>query len=406
MLTDQQGKTPWGLVGILLGAGILSAFQVGKVPPVLQDIRVDLGISLFHAGWVLSIFNFIGLMLGAGAGAIADALGHLRLMLFGLALQVIGTLLGSYATSFEWLLATRFVEGTGFLAVIVSTPPLIYRVILEKDVKVALSVWSCYLPAGAGLIMVLVPFVLTFTTWQGLWRINGLVLALYGLLVFKATAHIHPSHTQLMNPSQTLKIRSLFADILQTIRSPGPRVLALIFITYALQWLAVMGFLPVMLLEKYGFSKASASWLTAGVVFVNIFGNLAGGRLLNQGFKRWKLIALASLAMGISAIAIYASGPHFWVNYAGCLIFSLVGGLIPASVIGATPIYAPNKNLIATTTGLVIQGGQTGQVLGPPVLAWMVTTTGTWSVGAWFLGSVALVGVFLSFYLGRLKDLE
>lgn len=407
MLTGQPGKTPWGLVGILLGAGILSAFQVGKVPPVLQDIRADLAISLFHAGWVLSIFNFIGLMLGAGAGAIADALGHRRLMLLGLALQVMGTLLGSYAASFEWLLATRFVEGTGFLAVIVSTPPLIYQVIQERDVKVALSVWSCYLPAGAGLIMVLVPFILTFTTWQGLWRINGIFLALYGILVFNATAHIpFSAHIQLMNPSKSLKVKNLWMDILQTIRSPGPLVLALIFITYALQWLAVMGFLPVMLLEKYGFSKATASWLTAGVVFVNIFGNLAGGRLLTRGFRRWKLIAVASFVMGSSAIAIYASVPHFFVNYAGCLIFSLVGGLIPATIIGATPVYAPTKNLIATTTGLVIQGGQAGQVLGPPVLAWLVSTTGTWTVGAWFLGSVALVGIFLSFYLGRLRDLE
>ncbi len=394
-------KTPWALVGILLGAGILSAFQVGKVPPVLQDIRADLTISLFHAGWVLSVFNFIGLMLGAGAGAIADALGHRRLMLLGISLQITGNFLGALSPSFAWLLAARFMEGTGFLAVIVSIPPLIYQVVQERDVKLALSIWSCYLPAGAGLMMVLVPFVLRVTPWQGLWVINGIFLVLYGTLLFKATAHI-----PLMRPSQTLKVKSLWADILQTIRSPGPLVLALIFITYALQWLAVMGFLPTMLLEKYGFSKSAASWLTAGVVFVNIFGNLIAGRLLTQGFRRWKLIAAASLVMGSSAIAIYASGSHFVVNYAGCLIFSLVGGLIPATIIGAVPVYAPTKNLIATTTGLVIQGGQSGQVLGPPVLAWLVSTTGTWTAGAWFLGSVALVGVLLSIFLGNLKNQE
>jgi MFS family permease len=74
-------KTPWGLVCILLVADVLSAFQVGKVPPVLQDIRSDLSITLFHAGWVLSIFNFIELMMGTATGAMADAVGHRRLML-------------------------------------------------------------------------------------------------------------------------------------------------------------------------------------------------------------------------------------------------------------------------------------------------------------------------------------
>jgi len=157
--------------------------------------------------------------------------------------------------------------------------------------------------------------------------------------------------------------------------SPDPLVLALIFITYSLQWLAVMGFLPTLLLKKYGFSKALASWLTAGMVFLNIFGNLAGGRLLKSGCRRWVLIALASCAMGSCAIAIYAPGINFMLNYTGCLVFSLVGG-------------------------------QSGQVIGPPVLVWLVSTTGTWTFSAWFLGSVALVGILLSLGMAGLKNLE
>jgi MFS family permease len=397
----EDEKTPWGLVCILLGAGILSAFQVGKVPPVLQDIRSDLSISLFHAGWVLSIFNFIGLILGTATGAIADALGHRRLMLFGIGLQIIGSFLGAISPSFEWLLVTRFIEGTGFLAVIVSAPALIFQVVREKDIKIAMSVWSCYLPAGASLMMVLLPFYLKVTNWQGLWQINGVLLTLYWILLAKATAHIG-----FMNTPRPLKLKGLGKDIFKTITSPGPLVLALIFITYALQWLAVMGFLPTLLLEQYGFSRGLASWLTAFMVFLNIFGNLAAGRLLNNGCKRWVLIAVASFTMGVCAMAIYSPGHNFILNYTGCLIFSLVGGLIPASVIGATPIFAPSKNLISTTTGFVIQGGQTGQTIGPPVLAWLVSTTGTWVSGAYFLGSVALVGMLLSLCMARLKNLE
>ena len=394
-------KTPWGLVCILLGAGVLSAFQVGKVPPVLLDIRSNLSISLFHAGWVLSIFNVIGLMLGACTGAIADAVGHRRLMLSGLCLQIAGSFLGSFSPGLAWLLVTRFMEGAGFLAVVVTTPALIFQVVQVKDIRTALSVWSCYLPAGVALMMVVLPFILKFTTWQGLWQINGVILSLYGIVLAKKTAHI-----QFMNPPKALNLKFLGKNILTTITSPGPLVLALIFITYALQWLAVMGFLPTMLLEKYGFSQSFASWLTGGMVFLNIFGNLAGGRLLTAGFRRWVLIAFASFVMGACAMAIYSPGSNFILNYSGCLVFSLVGGLIPTSVISAAPIYAPTKNLIATTNGFVIQGGQAGQVIGPPVLAWLVSLTGTWTAGAWFLGSVALAGILLSLSMARLKGLE
>lgn len=397
MKTSEE-KSPWTLILILFGAGILSAFQVGKVPPVLSDIRSDLVISLFYAGWILSVFNFTGLLLGTFTGAIADAVGHRRLMLTGLVFQIIGNLTGSLTDSFYGLLATRFLEGAGFLAVIVSTPTLIFQVTKPKDTTMALSIWTCYLPAGASLMMILLPLVLMVTDWKGLWQINAVILLAYTLLLAKKTAHI-----KFMNPSTRVSLKRLMADVIKTSTSLGPLILALIFIAYALQWITVMGFLPTLILEKYGFSKSMASILTAAMVFVNIFGNLAGGRLLKSGITRWKLIASACVIMGLSAFAIYSVDTHFMLNYTGCLIFSVFGGLIPASILGGVPEYAPSKNLIATTNGIVIQGGQAGQVMGPPILAYLVSQTGSWSCGSWFLGGVAFLGVVLSLCLSRVK---
>ncbi|WP_457553253.1 MFS transporter [Desulfobacula sp.] len=394
-----KDQSPWGLILLLFGAGILSAFQVGKVPPVLSDIRSDLVISLFYAGWVLSVFNLTGLFLGTFTGAIADAIGHRRLMLAGLVIQIAGCFLGSLSHSFYGLLASRILEGAGFLAVIVSTPTLIFQIVKKKDMSVALSIWTCYLPAGASLMMILLPFILMVTDWKGLWQINAVILIAYTLLLSKKTSHI-----KFINRSGSTTITKLIQDIIKTTTSAGPLLLAIIFITYALQWLAVMGFLPTLILEKYGFSKSMASILTASIVFCNIFGNLAGGRLLKRGIKRWRLITFAFIVMGLSSFAIYSSTANFILNYTGCLVFSIFGGLIPASILGGVPEYAPSKNLIATTNGLVIQGGQAGQVMGPPILAYLVSQTGSWSCGSWFLGSVALVGAMLSLCLNFLKS--
>ena len=44
-------------------------------------------------------------------------------------------------------------------------------------------------------------------------------------------------------------------------------------------------------------------------------------------------------------------------------------------------MYAPNEKLISTTMGLMIQGGQSGQVFGPTLLALLVSMTGTWQTG-------------------------
>mgnify|MGYP001554394197 CR=1 FL=1 len=396
-MNTNSTRTSWAVVLILSGAGVLSALQVGKVPPLIPDIRSELGITLVHAGWVLSIFNIIGLLLGACAGAIADTLGHRNLLVTGLVLQALGSMTGAFTPSFEWLLLTRFIEGMGFLSVIVSTPTLIFQAVNTKDTKVALSIWTCYLPAGACLMMLMIPILLKVFTWRGIWQVNALLILLYIPLIIWVTRKLSRFTTPL-----ALNISSVLRNVMTTLCAPGPLLLMLLFFTYALQWLAVMGFLPTLLLEHHQFSKHSASALTGIVVGCNIIGNLAGGWLLNRGFRRWVLMAAASGVMGASALCIYSPDSGLLVNYGGCLLFSTIGGLIPASALGAAPIFAPNQNLVSTTVGMIIQGGQSGQVFGPTLLAWIVSTTGTWASGGGFLAAVAGFGIAFSVLISRL----
>ncbi len=58
-------------------------------------IRSKLGMSIFPAGWILSIFNVIGFLLGSITGAASDAFGHRRLLIMGLSLQALGSLGGA-----------------------------------------------------------------------------------------------------------------------------------------------------------------------------------------------------------------------------------------------------------------------------------------------------------------------
>jgi MFS family permease len=390
--------TPWPLVLLLVGAGVVSAFQVGKAPPMLLSIRSELGMSLFLAGWILSIFNVIGFLLGSITGAASDAFGHRRLLLIGLFLQALGSLAGSFAPGPSFLLATRALEGLGFLTIVVAAPAMVAQVTKPGDIRVALSVWSCFLPAGASIIMLFVPLVNVSLGWRGLWLVNSVILAAYAFWLMKETAHLTGRAA-----GSRRRRGQVWRDLRLTVTSAGPVLLAAIFTTYALQWLAVMGFLPTLLAEEYGLSPGRASVFTAIMVAMNVPGNLMGGWLLHRGFGRWKLIAFASIVMGACSLAIYSPTLPFAARYTACLLFSLVGGLLPASVLGGAPIYAPNPNLVATTNGLIMQGGQLGQVIGPPVLALMVSMGGGWESAPWLLGGSAAAGMGLSLGLAVLE---
>ena len=47
-------RTPWPLIALLVAAGVVAAFHVGKMPPSIPSIRAELDVSLRQAGWLLS----------------------------------------------------------------------------------------------------------------------------------------------------------------------------------------------------------------------------------------------------------------------------------------------------------------------------------------------------------------
>jgi DHA1 family inner membrane transport protein len=396
--TSTTGKTPWGLVLLFVGAGMVGAFQIGKAPPVLPAIRAELAMSLFLAGWILSALNIIGLVLGSVAGAMADGLGYRRVLVAGLFCQAAGSFAGSWAAGPSFLLATRILEGLGFVSAGVAGPALIFRVTQPRDIRIALSMWSCYVPAGIAMMMVLTPFLTGIFGWRGLWQVNAGILAAYALFVAFATKGLVGRSGQ-----RTFRPRQLWEDMKKISTSAGPLLLAATFSTYALMWLAVMGFLPTLLIEGYGVKPDHASFLTALMVAMNVPGNLTGGWLLQRGLRRSQLIVSAIVIMGLCSLGIYAPSLPFFVRYLACLAFSGCGGVLPASIMSGVPVHAPEPRLVGTTNGLIMQGSNLGQVIGPPALALIVSATGGWEGGTWFLGSVALVGVFLASCLARLE---
>jgi MFS family permease len=396
--SNSSEKTPWSLVLLLVGAGVVGAFQVGKAPPMLLSVRSDLGMSLFLAGWILSIFNVVGFLFGSMAGAAADAFGHRRFLLTGLGFQAIGSLAGSFASGPSFFLATRALEGLGLLTIVVAAPSMVAQVTRPRDLRLALSVWSCFLPAGASTIMLFIPWVNLSLGWRGLWQINAAILIAYALWTMKRTARLAAQATV-----RGRRQGRIWRDIILTVTSAGPLLLAVIFTTYALQWLSVMGFLPTLLVEEYGISPGRASVLTAVMVAMNVPGNLMGGWLLHRDFRRWKLIAFASIVMGLCSLSIYSATLPFFARYVACLLFSGVGGLLPASVLSGAPVYAPTSRHVATTNGLIMQGGQFGQVIGPPILALMVSMGGGWKSAPWLLGGSAAIGVVLSLGLAAME---
>jgi MFS family permease len=380
-------------------AGGVAALQVAKLPPALPALQAELGLTLVQSGFLLSMVQLAGMSLAVFMGLLADGMGLRRSMVRGLCLLALASALGAFATSITALLVLRAIEGLGFLLVALPAPALIRRLVPVAQLPGMLGVWGAYMPTGTALALLAGPLFIPawgWSAWWGLFAGVSLAMAAALLRVVPADpveAQPRPAHGVGLGAWQRLR---------STLGARGPWLVALSFGLYSGQWLAVVGFLP-SIYAVAGISGALLGVLTALAAAVNIVGNMASGRLLQRGWAPRSTLWLGFGAMALGstlAFAAFTEGQP-WLRYAGVLLFSGMGGLVPGTLFSLAVRLAPGELQVATTVGWVQQLSALGQLVGPPVVAVLAARAGGWQFTPLFTVGCCALGALLAWAAGR-----
>jgi MFS transporter, CP family, cyanate transporter len=388
---------------IVVLAGVCAALHVGKLPPAITALQAGMGLSLLQAGFLLSTVQVAGMTAGVAFGALADALGFKRSMLLGLALLALASAAGGVAQDVVSLLLLRALEGFGFLLVVLPAPGLLRRLVAQQQLSRMLGLWGTYMPFGAALALLIGPVWIAAFGWRAWWWVLGALSAAMALWLARAvpaTAAAVPTAAQPLPWVERLR---------QTLAAPGPWLVAMTFAVYAGQWLAVIGFLPAIYLQA-GVSGAATGVLTALAAAVNMAGNLASGRLLHAGAQPTRLLATGFVTMALAAAAAFAAidgvGLPPALRYAAVLVFSMVGGLIPATLFSLAVRLAPSEQTLSTTVGWMQQWSAFGQFAGPPLVAWVASRSGGWQWTWVATGACSALGLLLAARIAALLRLR
>jgi MFS family permease len=360
----------WSRILAVFATGVAAAFLVGKAPAALPALRADLQLTLLEAGLVVSVFSLIAAIAGVFFGSLSDSAGQRRVALIGILIAVAAGLAGALANSPALLIASRIAEGIGFFMISVSLPGLIIRLSDARRRQTAMGLWGAYLPLGAGLILFAAGFTIAAIGWRGLWLAISVALgAMLFLLLWAA-----PKEGQSVGREVPDKGR-----IARTLRTPGALMLALVFGSYSGQYLALTSFVPLILVEKAGWTLPSASAVGAVVMLANAFGNVVSGVLLDRQFQRCTLIMIAAGAMALGSVLTMSDVLPVGIRIAGAIGFASFGGMIPGALFAGVPRHAPTPAHVSTVNGLMLQGVAIGQFIGPTLAVLLVG----WGNGAW-----------------------
>ena len=379
------------LVSIAILAGLIAAFHMGKIPGALPHMGNTFHLTLPQAGLIVSSFSLLAAGFGLALGVLASRAGWYRSGIFGLATAAIGSALGAMSPTFEFLLASRLLEGLGFVLVAITMPGVISQVSRPEYRAIALGIWGAFIPAAMSVMLFVSPWLLDQYQWQGMWWILAFT-SLFWALIYATKFRSLP-----LNASRSTKT-------LETIKKIGAGEANLVvgaFVCYSAMFAAVTAFLPTYWVEQHHLNLGPASTMASIAVVGNIAGNILAGFLVQRGFTLQKLLIFALLFGGTFAAALFSGWLMLSLEFAMAFGFTFFSGMLPGAVFASLSAVVPEPENTPLFVGMIFQGAGIGQVLGPIGLSTLVDRGGGWIFASVFIIAVTAIGVLLGCKLNR-----
>jgi EmrB/QacA subfamily drug resistance transporter len=170
---ESPGDSRGPALAVLCAATLMVILDGTIVTVALSSIQRDLGFSAAGLTWVMNTYMiaFGGLLLLAGR--LGDLIGRRRMFLSGLALFTAASLACGLATSPQFLVAARFVQGAGAAMVSAVSLGMIVGLYADQRSRVrALAAFSFVGAAGASIGLVLGGVLTQAISWHWIFFVN------------------------------------------------------------------------------------------------------------------------------------------------------------------------------------------------------------------------------------------
>ncbi len=318
--------------------------------PALPRIAADLGAEVSAVQWtVMSFFTAFGIC-QLIYGPVSDSVGRKAPLYFGLGLFLIASLGCAYASSVEWLIALRFVQGVG-AASVMSIPRAVIRDLytgneatrLMSTIMLVISIAPMLAPlGGSGLILLFGwPSVFVFAAATAL---TGLVLTRFAL-----PETLHPEYRQ------KFELRSMLASFAILVRDRGFMGQTMIGGAGMASFFAFLATAPFLYTQYYGLTSIQFS-----IAFsVNALGFFASSQFAaNLGARYGALNVVRASVVGFAVVTtllflLFLVGfQSFWLLAAMLIIANaFLGLIIPTAMVLSLEEHGPIAGTAAALGG-------------------------------------------------------
>jgi EmrB/QacA subfamily drug resistance transporter len=420
-------SNPWLVLSLVCMAQFMVILDATVVNVALPSIQSDLDMSPSELQWVVNSYTLIFggfLLLGGRAG---DLIGRKRLFLIGLVIFTVASLLNGLATSSEFLLLARGLQGLGAALVSPAALSIVTTTFAEGQERTkAMGVWSA-IAAGGGAVGLLLGGILTdLFSWPWIFFVNipvgiaafvlslryvpeskdekahkafdvagavtvtaGLIALVYGLVKTAEEGWVS-LHTLGFG---VLAVVLLAAFVVIEHRSAEPLVRLSIFLQRTIRsanvvmLLVAAGLFAMFYFNSLYFQRVLGySPIEAGLAFVPFTLGIVIGAGLSQYLVRTigaRSVGIAGMLLGVVGMLLFlrldVDGTYVTDLLPGIMLISIGMGMtfVPVTLIATSGIAAGDAGL---ASGLLNTSQQIGGALGLAVLSTLATSRTTESL--------------------------
>lgn len=391
-------RVAWlALVGGIMIYFVNSAAQY-KIPPIMLELNDALGLTLAQSGWLMSIMSLLGLILAIPAGFIIMKMGVKWATVLAASIQLIGSLIGTFATGFELMLVSRAFEGVALgLCNVVSFAVVASFFPPEKRGIPNSCVTALYTVSVFMMMNVAVPLSEAFT-WTGIWWfVNALsvvaVLAALFLIPSKSHEINFDEDESSGKPTEKVNYRKLF-------RIPSVWIAPLVFVVFNIGYYGISTYMPTYLVDGVGADQATANLAVSWNSLVGFPAALLIGVVLNKLKINHRKYIVAFTMIALAACYLFAFKMPT-VESATILLVTMgfICTFVPVTLYTLGPDVVPSAAYVAIILAIVTFGQNLGMTLGPLVVGYIVDILGDWAACSLPIGIMAIFGGIIAFFL-------
>jgi FHS family glucose/mannose:H+ symporter-like MFS transporter len=340
-----------GLAHVVLGA---------IMPELLDYYELD-----YKDGGLLIFLQFFGFLIGVLiAPSCTVWLGRRQVVLMSLLSLLVGQIVYSFLPPWHWMLMAAPVAGFGFGMVEAAIGALIIGFVKDKK-AVAMSKLEVFFGVGA-LIM---PMLASYFILRDAWELSFPVIVVYTLVI--AVVWMRMSFIEMdplldkkkLTPGEVVERMTYSRKSL-----PILYLMIFFFILYVGIEMSIVNFLPSIMIENNGVTKASATMSVTFFWSTMVLGRIFAGVIAEKiNYSRYLLYSSFGALLFLT---LFSFSTKLWISYTIILWLGLMmSGIFAIGLIFTNHVM---PGMTGRTTSILVASGGIGGMLLPLLTGWFM----------------------------------